>query len=302
FLFCIIILPISAAQFIQKYLHDSSLLSDEYCAAFAAVKFTLTQAELQTVMGIALTRSIVMRNPQLYHEFNRLSFNMTYISIIWLYSIIYHLPTAMGNIFGSRFGSYTFNTATQECDIAEDAKLTRLMAQVVSALIPILIIFICYIIIFITVKQSTKKVTKASRRDKDNVQITQSRYSIVGQTTKRDLRVARSIFIIFIIILVCSIPIGVLHRKEFALKFPKLFLGLHFLYWMQYCVNPVVYAIMNLSYRKAFKELFSQGFPCWSSPTELSSSYSNATSTRRISESSQKGRKFSVLSTSRKES
>ena len=55
-LFCIFILPMSGAQYAYLQYSGDSLLSDKACSFFTLTRFSLTQCQIQTVIGIALTR------------------------------------------------------------------------------------------------------------------------------------------------------------------------------------------------------------------------------------------------------
>nr|XP_045600310.1 G-protein coupled receptor moody-like isoform X1 [Procambarus clarkii]XP_045600320.1 G-protein coupled receptor moody-like isoform X1 [Procambarus clarkii]XP_045600328.1 G-protein coupled receptor moody-like isoform X1 [Procambarus clarkii] len=80
-------------------------------------------------------------------------------------------------------------------------------------------------------------------------------------TNRRDMRVARTIFIIFLLVLVCSVPVACVHAIDTKVKFPVRFLLLHVLYWVQYCLNVVVYVFMNRQYRDAYVECLARVFP-----------------------------------------
>ncbi|XP_063591076.1 G-protein coupled receptor moody-like isoform X3 [Penaeus indicus] len=80
-------------------------------------------------------------------------------------------------------------------------------------------------------------------------------------TSRRDMRVARTIFIIFVLVLVCSVPVMMIHILDPQVKHPVRFLFLHILYWIQYCLNLVVYVLMNRQYRDAYVECLARVFP-----------------------------------------
>ncbi|XP_047493399.1 G-protein coupled receptor moody-like isoform X3 [Penaeus chinensis] len=80
-------------------------------------------------------------------------------------------------------------------------------------------------------------------------------------TSRRDMRVARTIFIIFVLVLVCSVPVMMIHTLDRQVKHPVRFLSLHILYWIQYCLNLVVYVLMNRQYRDAYVECLARVFP-----------------------------------------
>ncbi|MPC46623.1 G-protein coupled receptor moody [Portunus trituberculatus] len=80
-------------------------------------------------------------------------------------------------------------------------------------------------------------------------------------STRRDMRVARTIFIIFLLVLVCSVPVAVVHTIDPTVGRPVRFLLVHILYWFQYCLNVVVYVLMNRQYRDAYVDCLARVFP-----------------------------------------
>ncbi|XP_047737840.1 G-protein coupled receptor moody isoform X2 [Hyalella azteca] len=115
-------------------------------------------------------------------------------------------------------------------------------------------------------------------------------------TSRRDMRVARTIFIIFVLIMVCSVPVMVVHAKDPTVKDPNRFLIVHILYWVQYCVNVLIYVLMNRQYRDAYLEVLSKLVPSWRRhkgymfPWETPSTTSKPTvPTNNVSTKSRKG-------------
>lgn len=75
------------------------------------------------------------------------------------------------------------------------------------------------------------------------------------------MRVARTIFTIFILVLVCSVPVAMVHATDPLVKRPVRFLLVHILYWVQYCLNVAVYVLMNRQYRDAYVDCLARVFP-----------------------------------------
>lgn len=82
-------------------------------------------------------------------------------------------------------------------------------------------------------------------------------------TSKRDMRVARTIFIIFLLIMICSVPVAVIHLIDKNAENKNRFLLVHILYWIQYCVNVLIYVLMNRQYRDAYIEAVCKVIPSW---------------------------------------
>ncbi|KAK3860822.1 hypothetical protein Pcinc_033151, partial [Petrolisthes cinctipes] len=137
-------------------------------------------------------------------------------------------------------------------------------------------------------KSLKKMVSESSLRNRFRRQ--SSTISQRMGTSRRDLRVARTIFIIFIMVLVCSVPVMCVHVLDSQVKQPNRFLLLHVLYWVQYCLNVVVYVLMNRQYRDAYVDCLARVFPrikrhhgrrfFWERPSVSSRPAPNLTSTK----------------------
>ncbi|KAK4326323.1 hypothetical protein Pmani_003142, partial [Petrolisthes manimaculis] len=317
----------------SQYLHlqrtSVSLLTHQDCVFFVALRYTLTQVELQTILAIAVTRALAVATPRMYSVVNTTRVIGCYIAVIWLYSIALKIPPALGYL-----GKYGFNAKTMECDLRPDpSPLARLILIIIEAIIPVILIFVLYIFVFIMVKLSSARVARASVRCTNSSATTRvpppaststtsenearkgstssfkslkkmvsesslrNRFrrqsSTISQrmgTSRRDLRVARTIFIIFIMVLVCSVPVMCVHVLDYEVTQPNRFLLLHVLYWVQYCLNVVVYVLMNRQYRDAYVDCLARVFPrikrhhgrrfFWERPSVSSRPAPNLTSTK----------------------
>ncbi|CAL4130368.1 unnamed protein product, partial [Meganyctiphanes norvegica] len=146
-LFCLFILPVSGIQYIYLQYSDGnrSFLSDGACVLFTTARYTITQAELQTVMAIALTRAIAVSAPSLYSKINTLKVTGIYIICIWIYSFVIRIPVTAGV-----FGKYEFNRVTMECDLSndKDSTIARRVYNYIEIVIPVPVIILLYVFIF----------------------------------------------------------------------------------------------------------------------------------------------------------
>ncbi|CAL4102205.1 unnamed protein product [Meganyctiphanes norvegica] len=324
-MFCLFILPMTGAQYIYLLLYPGqTLLNENACVFFATVRYTITQAELQTILAIAVTRAIAVRNPELYLKINTGCFTNTYIVGIWIWSFAMRLPITTGI-----FGKFTFNQNTFECDIDVKSGGVRLIYILLEIIIPVPIIIFLYLMIFCTVWCSARRVMRASMKSKTadvpnsptsplhserkgsmmplnerkdslmplqrgriesitpecrgnldtlgrtragsqqvfKFNVKESRKSLSRRASftkdnKRELRLARTIFVVFLVVVICSIPVGVEHAlNRTCVKNLTKFLLVHVLYWSQYCINIFVYVLMNKQYRDAYVECIGKFIP-----------------------------------------
>ena len=82
-------------------------------------------------------------------------------------------------------------------------------------------------------------------------------------TGKREMRIMRTIFCLVVITLTCSIPAPIAHINHSHIEHPNYFLFVHILYWLPYCLNTVVYILMNKQYREAYFGTLAKVIPSW---------------------------------------
>ncbi|XP_069185088.1 protein trapped in endoderm-1 isoform X4 [Procambarus clarkii] len=298
-LFCVFILPMSGAQYLYLQQTNDSLLTNRDCVFFTSVRYTLTQVELQTILAIAFTRALAVSVPKLYTAINRPTIMGCYIAGIWMYSLFLKLPPALGLVGEYGFNEDTMECDMTKGSIKARYFYIVVEAVIPVLLIFILYTFVFIMVKLSSARvaraasRSKSKVvspqssiaststtsTSAGQRKDSNSSFRslkrlvsesnlRSRFthqsSNVSQrltTNRRDMRVARTIFIIFLLVLVCSVPVACVHAIDTKVKFPVRFLLLHVLYWVQYCLNVVVYVFMNRQYRDAYVECLARVFP-----------------------------------------
>lgn len=297
-MFCVFILPMSGAQYLYLQRHlEGSLLTDRHCIFFTTLRYSITQVELQTILAIALTRAIAVSQPRLYQNINQPTVIGVYIAIIWLYSIAMRIPPAIG-VFGQY--EYNPNTMECDLDNKNRlARLVYLvMDAFIPVLLIFILYFFVFIMVKLssarvarssqknkkvvppTSSASTSSTTGTGTQRKGSTSSFKSLKKMVSETSlrrrfsrqsstmsqrlntnRRDMRVARTIFIIFLLVLVCSVPVAMIHAVDPLVKRPVRFLLVHILYWLQYCLNVVVYVLMNRQYRDAYVDCLSRVFP-----------------------------------------
>ncbi|XP_076066381.1 protein trapped in endoderm-1-like [Oratosquilla oratoria] len=267
-LFCLSILPMSAAHLLylsqgqQLFSNDSGAL----CSCFVFLRYVIIQAELLSIAGIAVNRCVLIANPKKYHTVFSNCNTAIVIGVIWIYSaIMLSLPLFQV------FGKFSYNEITNECDFSEDDTKARQFFIMIGLLLPCCIIIASYVYIFIKARQSSMKVRQRAQANLAAHTTTQQTDAVRRRPAtglrRRDMRIARTIGVIFVVFLVCCFPVSFVHYKDNKGRFPTLLLLLHPLYWLQYCLNIFVYVLMNAQYRHAYVNFMAAFWPSFGEMT-----------------------------------
>lgn len=104
-----------------------------------------------------------------------------------------------------------------------------------------------------------------------------------------DDHVTRTILVIFIILVLCSVPHMVVHVRHLYDRNPAAWLLLHLIFWLQFCLDPIVYVTVSRQYRAACADTVRRllrrlGLSQWFEPSQPtpSSSYVHPTPWEKV--------------------
>lgn len=255
--FCVTILPISAAHLLHMYSTGYPLFDDTGCSVFVFLRYVNIQAELLSIAAIAINRCVLIAKPKVYPQVFTGAKTAAIIASIWLVSIAIMLLPLL-----KIYGEFTYNDNTEECDFDDDTDLGKGPRKVFLSLgfmLPCIIIIASYSYIYYKARKSSAKVLKRQNSGDGSSVKTKSQRPAEGLRA-RDIRIARTIGVIFLVFLVCCTPVSIAHFMESKVSGAVLLL-LHPLYWAQYCINIFVYVFMNNQYRDAYVNFISQWWP-----------------------------------------
>lgn len=91
-----------------------------------------------------------------------------------------------------------------------------------------------------------------------------------------DDHVTRTILVIFLILVCCSVPHLVVHMRHLYERHPAAWLMLHLVFWLQFCLDPIVYVTVSRQYRAACADtvrwlLLPFGLSLWFQPSHSTS-------------------------------
>ncbi|XP_068220543.1 protein trapped in endoderm-1-like isoform X2 [Palaemon carinicauda] len=263
-LFCVTILPMSAAHLFSLYIRGEKLFSSEGCSVFVFLRYVIIQTELLSIAAIAVNRCLLIAVPRVYPKIFTTPKTIATIVMIWVVSAALMLIPLL-----EIYGEFTYNVKTKECDFGDSKKTggngPRKLFLALGFLLPCGVIIASYSYIFYKARQSSAKVDQARSQSLLKGSINSS--SEVRPTRpadglrKRDIRIARTIGVIFLAFIICCTPVSIAHYFDSKFHNPTLLLLLHPLYWAQYCINVFIYVLMNNQYRDAYVNYISRWWP-----------------------------------------
>lgn len=191
-----------------------------------------------------------------YFTFRR---NILYIGSIWVLSFFVHLPNHLG--WGESRYSFMFRFCTLDTDLWSYA-----MFYALFLLIAIVTTFVFYARIYNTVRHSklaksiiVGKDTENHQKKQNNIQQT----AIHRETAiKNELKIIKASFKIFIMFLLCWLPVSILiliHLMETVPAWAYLYAAL-----LAHCnstLNFIVYFLEDDSFRRVMKKALAKLYP-----------------------------------------
>ncbi|XP_042859466.1 G-protein coupled receptor moody-like [Penaeus japonicus] len=257
-LFCVTILPVTAAHLISLYATSHALLSDGACAYFAFCRYVTMLVGLLSIAAIAINRCVLITMPKNYPKIFTSTNTSATIACIWLVSVVLLLFPLL-----EAYGKFGYNDSTDECDFVDNTargQTPRNVMMFAGYFFPCGVIVVSYALIFYKARRSSLKMKALSQSNPQSTANQTAHRPAVGLRS-RDIRIARTIAVIFVAFIVCCTPVSVLHYLDHRMHMPTALLLLHPLYWLQYCLNMFIYVLMNNQYREAYVHFIAKWWP-----------------------------------------
>ncbi|XP_042231227.1 uncharacterized protein LOC121872506, partial [Homarus americanus] len=151
------------------------------------------------------------------------------------------------------FGQLEFDNEELMVSIKDNSgsRLKKAIHVFFTFILPTIFTSVCYVHMYIKVRHS-REARLGRRRCKSVTEIAED--NVLRQW---DDHVTRTIFVIFVVLLSCSLPHIIIHIYHLHNKFPSVWVLLHLIFWLQFCVDPIVYVTMSQQYRNATLQFLS---------------------------------------------
>ena len=245
FLFCVVVLPLTSATFMQ----GEWKLGLHGCNLQALMFGTNINATLVTMTTISINRFILIRH-RIKYKTVYTKRNVTFMIFgIWCYAIL----VASRPFYG--LGEYVFNPDTAFCSIDKKpdsaSGISRFVAYF-TLYTNIIIVMRCYVGIYRTVRQHRRQINTG--HSSGNRELRKE----VGE----DVHIAKTLFVVICLFGICWFPTAIAGIVVvFGTKIPG---RVQEILMLSVClasvVNPMVYAVRNRRFRRTFKRIIELQF------------------------------------------
>ncbi|XP_013792712.1 G-protein coupled receptor moody-like [Limulus polyphemus] len=287
-LFCGFTLPLAASTFLQRgWIHGEAL-----CVLFPLIRYSNGAVSLQSVVAIAINRYILICHPKIYKRIYQRHWLVAMIALIWIFAFSLLLPPLI-----QVWGKLGFDPKSGTCTILEvDGKSPKTFLFIFSFVFTSIVFAYCYSRIYFVVRKNQKNVQEQKRNTfskcYDSIEQASSSYknssfspsielpdqseipslksslaSKMDKKLSKDIKLLRMIFVIFLMFVVCYLPMTLVKVLKVEEKIPVVHVLGHIFIYLSACINPIIYVLMSKEYRQAYKNLYC----CYQDPNVSSS-------------------------------
>ncbi|XP_044175129.1 melatonin receptor type 1C-like [Acropora millepora] len=205
----------------------------------------LACVSLLTLTLVAVNRYFLIVRPKNYQKIFTPRRTRFMILGIWLLSMLEPLPYLLSN------HRYVYHAGKFFCFQVVEVDFFTLLGYVYVA-IPMVVLTFCYIKVFRKLKQHNKKLRSLRRRGFDQ--------STAAKIMGEDINVTKTLFLTVCAFAICWTPISIVDFIGFAQgswNLPRqVYVMYTFLGQLSTVVNPIIYGVMNKTFREEYKKLF----------------------------------------------
>uniref|UniRef100_A0A3B5MH24 G-protein coupled receptors family 1 profile domain-containing protein n=1 Tax=Xiphophorus couchianus TaxID=32473 RepID=A0A3B5MH24_9TELE len=228
--------------FFQIYLNDCWYLGNIMCALITVLGFTVASTSVQTMVLISIDRYIAICDPLHYPTKVTLKRTQVSVSVSWTCSLVYSTVILKENL--EQPGR--FNSCVGECTF--EIGLTGFIVDLLLVfLLPITIIIILYVTVFVVAVSQIRAM-------RSHVAAVTHQRSGKGKPKKSEIKAARTLGVVIIVFLLCLCPyfcVSVLSPESIFSSLSGAYLLI--LYYVNSCLNPLIYALFYPWFRKSIK-------------------------------------------------
>ncbi|KAK3088436.1 hypothetical protein FSP39_019173 [Pinctada imbricata] len=230
FLYCSLILSLQAVIF-----HRSTARMDGiFCQALGGLRYTLVGVIMVHLSVVAFYRYVNIVHLDLYHKLSSRTPLMVTILISWTLPLPLTLPPAIG-----KWGAFCYQSAILACtyDSQHVDHSNRYMQVTLGFIVPCIFITFCYARIGCVAYLSSKRISNWSS----------------NASQSKALRLSAMMLCIFSIFFLGTFPYFIINVYDKEFRQPVHHLWSTIIAWVSYCLNPVVYTVMDTNFRTAYR-------------------------------------------------
>ncbi|XP_033746723.1 G-protein coupled receptor moody-like [Pecten maximus] len=233
FLYCLLILSLQAVVF---HLQDPHLIPPDFCSAAGGIRYTLVGVIMVHLSVIALYRYLNIVHLGQYKKASNTRPLILTLIFSWVLPLMFTVPPSFGI-----WGSFRFQPAVLACTFNNFNvdHSNRIVTVTLGFIVPCIFIVFCYARIGCVAYGSSKRV---------------GQWKGTSAMTKA-LRLSAMMMCIFAIFFFGTFPYFIMNVYDRSFSKPVHHLWTTMLGWLSYCLNPVVYTVMDNNFRTAYRRL-----------------------------------------------
>ena len=213
------------------------VLAQQGCLVMAYLTITLSSISLHTMAFTAANRYVRIVRPEKYAAMFTKTRTILMNAYVWVYGFVY------GAVYiWASGGEVIYIKNVGSCF----PRKLPLAVCLLGYLVPSIVIFVCYLSVFRTVKAQLDRIAPSLHR-------------VSGGPNVEEVKITRTLFAVVIGFLLCWVPllvIGLIIGKV-KRKLPFGFQAAGFvLIHLNSTINPVIYGIMNRTFREEYTKIF----------------------------------------------
>lgn len=229
FLYCSLILSMQAVVFHKQ----SHRIPEAFCLAAGGIRYTLVGCIMLHLGVIALYRFLNVVYINQYRFMSETKQLTISVLFCWVLPLCFTIPPSV-----KIWGAFKFQSSILACTFDKTANQSNRIAMVTCGfIVPCLFISYCYARIGWSAFKSFKRMSKW----KSNT------------PQKKAFRLSAMMLCIFFIFFLGTFPYFVLNITDKEFKYPVHHIWTTMLGWVLYCLNPIVYTIMDNNFRTAYR-------------------------------------------------
>ncbi|XP_076469163.1 G-protein coupled receptor moody-like [Babylonia areolata] len=233
-LYCSLVLPMQALA----YHHRGWVLPLAVCVGAAAIRVWLIGVTMCLLSAIAVYRFIHVVYPHAYRRWSERRAFYPIILVCWTFALLF----CLGPMWG--WGSYRFESPILQCTFnsLHPDKSHKITVVTIGYVIPCVFICVCYARIGCVVCRSRRRALRGS---------------IHGRKNRRrgSLRLTTMMLLIFIGFFMGTTPYFLINVLDPRHQRPMAHIWAPCAAWLLYCLNPVIYTVMDKNFQQAYRQL-----------------------------------------------
>lgn len=203
-----------------------------------------------SIAAVAVNRVVCICKFFMYHRIYSRCKTILYCAALWVFAILLDLPNWLG------WGGHTFGLKEMGCtfDRVANHSYTIFLASM-SIAVPMIIVMASYLTLFLYVRKSSTNLERIGGRrySKVNGSMQRANDNTRGQVKKEDLQLAFTLFLTFIVFVICWGPYMIAITVDHKDEWPKeVYVVGTLLGHSNSCLNSIIYAMCNKRFRQGY--------------------------------------------------